>query len=74
MVLDQLARLLGEQYACDEEDVTMTATLDSLNLSDDDRSELMLSLEELYGIPVPTEAMEDFVTVEDVVAYIEDRL
>ncbi len=74
MVLERLARLLGEQYACDEEDVTMTATLDGLNLSDDDRSELMLSLEELYGIPVPTEAMEDFVTVEDVVAYIEDRL
>ena len=74
MVLERLARLLGEQYACDEEDVTMTATLDGLNLSDDDRSELMLSLEELYGIPVPTAAMEDFVKVEDVVAYIEDRL
>ena len=74
MVFDELVRLLAEQYACDPEEVEMASTLDDLNLSDMDRSDVALTMEELYGVPIPTEALEAFVTVEDVVGYIEDRL
>ena len=74
MVFDELARLLAEQYACDPEEVEMASTLDDLNLSDMDRSDVALTMEELYGVPIPTEALETFVTVEDIVGYIEDRL
>lgn len=74
MVFDELVRLLAEQYACDPEEVEMASTLDDLNLTDLDRSDMALTLEELYGVPIPTEELEAFRTVEDVVGYIEDRL
>lgn len=74
MVFDSLVRLLAEQYACDPEEVEMASSLDTLNLTDMDRSDMALTMEELFGVPIPTEALEEFVTVEDVVGYIEDRL
>lgn len=74
MVFEALIRLLGEQYACDPEEVEMVTTLDDLNLTDMDRSDMAVTLEELYGVPIPTEELEAFETVEDVVGYIEDRL
>ena len=40
MVLEKLVLLLADQYGCEEEDVTMNALLDDLNLTPDDRAEL----------------------------------
>ena len=74
MVYNELVRLLAERYACDPEDVTMSSTLDELNLSPNDRGDVAFSLEELYGVSIPTEALEEFESVEDLVGYIEDRL
>ena len=74
MVLEKLAALLSDQYGCDPEDVTMAATLDELNLTDHERGELAFTLEEVYGVEIPDEALSAFVTVEDFVGYIEDRL
>lgn len=74
MVYEQLEKLLAEQYACDPDEIAMTATLDGLNLYDDERIDLSVTLEELYGVPIPEGAVHAFVTVEDIVAYIEDRL
>ena len=74
VVYDGLLQLLTEQYVCDPEVVSMASTLDELNLSPNERSDIALVLEELYGVPIPTEALEEFYTVEDLVGYIEDRL
>ena len=74
MVLEKLTLLLADQYGCEEEDVNMGALLDDLNLTPDDRAELAFSLAELYGVEIPDDALEGFVTVEDMVGYIEDRL
>lgn len=74
MVFETLVRLLGEQYACDPDEVEMVTTLDDLNLTAMERSDIAVTLEELYGVPIPTEALDGFETVEDVVGYIEDRL
>lgn len=74
MVLEQLKRLLTEQYGCDEDEITLSATLDDLNLVTHERSELALVLEELFGVEIPGEALDDFETVEDMVGYIEDRM
>lgn len=74
MVLKKLAALLSDQYGCDPEDVTMAATLDDLNITGRERGELAFILEELYGVNIPEEELSAFVTVEDFVGYIEDRL
>lgn len=52
----------------------MGDTFDELNITAEERSDLALALEELYGVPIPTEALEECRSVEDLVGYIEDRL
>lgn len=74
MVLNYLIGMLPDRYGCDPEDVTMSATLDELNLSEDDRSEIAMFLGELYGVEISTEALRSFETIEDLVGYVEDRL
>ncbi len=74
MVLEKLALLLMDQVGCEAEDVTMNARLDDLNLTSDDRAEAAFTLGEFYGVEIPEDALAAFVTVEDLVGYIEDRI
>ena len=74
MVLEQLTRLLVDRFGCDEQDVEMTTFLDDLNLTADDRDEIVASLWELYVAAPPSEEQPPLETVEDVVGYIEDRM
>ena len=74
MVLHYLITLLADRYGCDPEDVTMAALLDDLNLTMDDRGEISMLLGELYGVEIPTDDLETFETVEDLVGFVEDRM
>ena len=74
MVREKLTLLLMDQVGCEAGDVTMNALLDDLNLTSDDRAEVAFTLGEFYGVEIPEDALEAFLTVEDLVGYIEDRL
>ena len=74
MVLPKLSKLLADRFGCDEEDVTLSATLDDLNLYDDDRAEIAVWFYELYGVEITAEEIAAWETVEDIVGYIEDRM
>lgn len=74
MVLRYLKGLLSDRFGCDEEDVTLAATLDELNLSADDIYEMAVCLQDLYGVEIPTDHLQSFETMEDMVGYVEDRL
>jgi acyl carrier protein len=74
MVFTYLKDLLTNQYACDEDEVEMTSRLDDLNLSEDDLSEIMLDLTENYGVEISESQIEEFITVEDIVACVEDQM
>ena len=54
--------------------MSLSDSFDGLNVTADERSDLALVLEELYGVEIPDDVLESFVTVEDMVGYIEDRL
>ena len=74
MVLQQLTKLLTDRFGCDAEDVTMAASFDDLNITEDERCELALVLwEQHLAVPMP-DALPLFDTVEDLVGYIEDRM
>lgn len=74
MVFDRVRELICSQLDLDEERVTMDSNIledfdaDSLDLVD-----LVMSLEDEYGIEVPDDQVENFHTVGDVVRYIEDN-
>lgn len=74
MVLQLLTHLLVDRFGCDAEDVTMAASLDDLNLTQEERCETALWLwERFVDEPVPDD-LPPLETVEDMVALIEDRL
>lgn len=52
----------------------MASSLDDLNLTDDERMDIAVLLQEQYGVEIPAGALATFSTVEDMVGYIEDRL
>lgn len=74
MVFGYLRQLLCDQFACDEDDVEMTSSLDELNLTVSDRIDLAFELSEHYNVVITDGQAETFETVEDWVACIEDQL
>lgn len=74
MVLEFLKKILCEQLACDEQDIEMETSLDDLNLTDEDKTELAVLLSEHYGVAISDEQVAGFQTIEDVVACVEDQL
>lgn len=74
MVFEKLREIISEQLELSEELITMESNLmedfdaDSLDLVD-----LVMSVEDEFGVEVPEEAVENLKTVGDVVKFIEDN-
>ena len=66
--------IIVDSLSCDEEDVTMEARLaEDLNADSLDAVELMMSIEDAFGIEVPDEAAQDMKTVKSIVAYVDEH-
>ena len=76
MVFEKLAALIGEQLGISPDKVTMdTNFVNDLGANSIDFVELMLSVEETFGLQEIDEDVADQIhTVEDVVNYISDRI
>lgn len=74
MVLQKLSKLLVDRFGCDEEEITLSATLDDLNLYAEDRDEIAVWFGDLYGVDISAEEIAAWETVEDIVGYIEDHM
>lgn len=72
MVFDKVKKILVDQLDLDPDQVTMESSFtedlgaDSLDLVD-----LVMSLEDEFGVEVPDDAIETMKTVGDAVKYIE---
>ena len=69
---ERIRELLAEQLDIDEDKITMDSDIledfeaDSLDVVD-----MVLTLEDEFGVEVPDEQIENFHTVGDVVRYVE---
>lgn len=73
-ILKKLKGIIVEQLGSNEEDVKMEATfVDDLATDSLDIVELIMSIEEEFGIEIPDSDAEKIVTVEDVVNYINEK-
>ena len=71
-VFDRLKGIITEQLGVDEEDITPEARfVDDLNADSLDLVELIMSLEEEFGVEIPDEDAEKIVTVQNAASYIE---
>lgn len=71
-VADKVKAIVAEQLGVKEEEVTDNASfIDDLGADSLDTVELVMALEEEFGIEIPDEDAEKMATVGDAVRYIE---
>ncbi len=74
MVFDKVREIIVEQLGVDEEKVTQdTHLMKDLEADSLDAVEIIMAIEEEYGIEIPDEEAEKFQTVADLVAYVEEN-
>ena len=71
---DKVRSIIAEQLGVKPEQVTPQASfIDDLGADSLDTVELVMALEEEFGIEIPDEEAEKLVTVGDAMKYIEDK-
>lgn len=73
-VADKVKAIIAEQLGVKPEEVTPTASfIDDLGADSLDTVELVMALEEEFGVEIPDEDAEKMTTVGDAVKYIEEK-
>jgi len=73
-VQEKITEIIVEQLGVKPEEVTAEASfVDDLGADSLDTVELVMALEEEFGIEIPDEDAEKIQTVGDAVKYIEDK-
>ena len=74
MEFEQVRDIIVETLGCDAEQVTMDASLaDDLGADSLASVELVMALEEEFGIEIPSEDLEKIVTVNDIIGYLKEK-
>ena len=72
MTFEQLKDMIVDTLGCAEEKVTMEARLsDDLGIDSLDAVDLIMNIEEDYGVKIPDEELGNMVKVSDVLAAIK---
>lgn len=74
MILERLKEIVAEQLEIDAETITAETRLnEDLNADSLDVVEMLMALEDEFGVDIPDEEIEKMKTIGDVVAFIEDN-
>jgi len=72
---DRVRQIIAEQLGVKIEDVTPQASfIDDLGADSLDTVELVMALEEEFGIEIPDEDAEKMTKVEEAIKYIDDKV
>lgn len=73
-IFEKLQEIVADQLEIDVEDIAYDSNiLDDLGADSLDVVDLIMSIEDEFGIEVPDEALENIRTIEDMVKFIEDN-
>ena len=73
-MLDKIKEMVAENLGVDAATITEESSFkDDLGADSLDLFELVMALEEEFGIGIPTEDLEQIATVGDVIKYINDH-
>ena len=73
-MLERIKEIIEEQLGLDNLVVTEeTSFKDDLDVDSLDLFELVLALEEEYGVQIPSEQVENLTTVGAVIKYLQDK-
>ena len=74
MVFDKIKEIIIEQLSVEEDDITMdTHLMKDLEADSLDAVEIIMAIEDEYGIEIPDEVAEKFQTVGDLVHYVDNE-
>ena len=76
MILNKIKDIIIEQLdLSDEDNITMeTSMMADLNADSLDAVEIIMALEDEFGISIPDEDTESFENIGDIVKYIENKI
>ena len=75
MIFEEIKDILAQQLDLDPETIELTSNLASdLGADSLDAIDIVMSLEDQYGIEVPDSVIESVKTVEDIVGFIESNI
>ena len=73
-MLEKMKQIIAEQLNCDEGTIGLeTSFKDDLGADSLDLFELVMAVEEEYGIEIPAEELTELETVGDVVEYLKNK-
>lgn len=74
MIFDKIREIIAEQLDADPNIITMeTNLMKDLEADSLDAVEIIMAIEQEYGIEVPDDMAESFVMVENIVNFIEEK-
>lgn len=74
MVFERIRQILMEQLDLEESKVTMESDIvEDLEADSLDVVDLIMSMEDEFGVEVPDDQIEGFKTVGDIVRYVEEN-
>ncbi len=74
-MFDRVVEIIAEQLQIDSDIIDETSKImEDLGADSLDVVEMLMTMEETFGISVPDEDIEDLITVSDVVAYVESNM
>ena len=69
-----MREIIAEQLNCDGETIGLdTSFKDDLGADSRDLFELVMALEEEYGLEIPAEELSDVETVGDIIEYLKNK-
>lgn len=73
-MLEKMREIIAEQLNCDGETIGLdTSFKDDLGADSLDLFELVMALEEEYGLEIPAEELSDVGTVGDIIEYLKNK-
>ena len=73
-MLEKISELIADQLGIDASTITADSKFtDDLNADSLDLFELVMAIEEEYGVEIPSEFLEGISTVQDVIDYVESH-
>ena len=71
---EKMKSIIAEQLNIDASEITLESSFkDDLNADSLDLFEMVMALEDKYGVEIPSEDLEKLLTVGDVVNYLKDK-
>ena len=73
-MLEKMREIIAEQLNCDGETIGLdTSFKDDLGADSLDLFELVMALEEEYGLEIPAEELSDVESVGDIIEYLKNK-